>query len=487
MNTELGKSLCNFAGITSDNADLGGGSIDTQLGKSLCNFAGITPDNVDPWVYRGSIDTQVWKSLCNFAGITSDNVDPVEGLIDTHLGRSLGNFAGITCDNVDPGWRVWSALNLGSHFATLLWLPLTMLILGRGSIDTKVVKSLCNFAVITSDNVDPGDGQSILNLGSHFATWLGLPQTMLILGGSIEHSSWEVTLQLCWDYLWQCWSRGLIDTQLGRSLCNFAGITSDHVDPGWGVNQLLNLGSHFATLLGLSLTMLILGGWSIDTQLGKSLCNFAGITSENVDPGAKRSIRHSTWKVTLQLCWDYLCQCWSWGVDWTLNFGKSLCNFAGITSDNVDPGGLGGQSTFNLGSYFATLLRLLLTMLILGAKGSINTQLGKSLCNFAGITSDNVDPRGSIDTQLGKSLCNSCWDYLWQCWCWGCVVNQTLNLGSHSGTLLGLPLTMLILGVGGSIDNQLGKSLCNLCWDYFWQCWSWWCVVDRHSTWEVTL
>ena len=49
IDTELGKSLCNFAGITSDNADLGGGSTDTQLGKLLWNFAGITSDNVDPW------------------------------------------------------------------------------------------------------------------------------------------------------------------------------------------------------------------------------------------------------------------------------------------------------------------------------------------------------------------------------------------------------------------------------------------------------
>ena len=100
--------------------------------------------------------------------------------------------------------------------------------------------------------------------------------------------------------------------------------------------MILNLGGHFATLLGLLLTMLILGaGGSIDTQLGKSLCNFAGITSDNFDPG------------------------WAGGSINT-QLGKSLCNFAGITSDNVDHG------------------------------GSIDNQLGKSLCNFAGITSDNV-------------------------------------------------------------------------------------------------
>ena len=76
-----------------------------------------------------------------------------------------------------------STLNLGSHFVTLLGLPLTMLNLGGGSIDTQLGKSLRNFAGITSDNVDPGGGRSTLNLGSHFTTLLGLPLTMLILGG----------------------------------------------------------------------------------------------------------------------------------------------------------------------------------------------------------------------------------------------------------------------------------------------------------------
>ena len=75
---------------------------------------------------------------------------------------------------------------------------------------------------------------------------------------------------------------GSIDTQLGKSLCNFAGITSDNVDPRG----------------------------SIDTQLGKSLCNFAGITSDNADPwgtGVGWGVnQYSTWEVTLQLCWDYL-------------------------------------------------------------------------------------------------------------------------------------------------------------------------------------
>ena len=42
MTINLGNHFATLAGITSDNVDLGGVVIDTQLGKSLCNFAGIT-------------------------------------------------------------------------------------------------------------------------------------------------------------------------------------------------------------------------------------------------------------------------------------------------------------------------------------------------------------------------------------------------------------------------------------------------------------
>ena len=163
-------------------------------------------------ILGGSTDTQLGKSLCNFAGITSDNVDPWEiGVsIDTQLWKSLCNFGGITSDNVDPG-GVRSILNLGGHFATLLRLPLTMRICGGilgGQFNTQLGRSLCNFAGITSDNVDCG--------------W------------------------------------GSINTQLGRSLCNFAGIISDNGDPEGSLDT--ELGSHFATLVGLLLTMLIQGG-----------------------------------------------------------------------------------------------------------------------------------------------------------------------------------------------------------------------------------
>ena len=123
-----------------------------------------------------------------------------------------------------------------------------------------------------------------------------------VLGAAFDrHLTLEVTLELCWDYLWQCWSwEGSIDTQLWKSLCNFTGITFWQCW-SWGGQLTLNLGSHFATLLGLPLTMLIQG--------------------VGVD-------QHSTWEVTLQLCWDYLWQCWSLGgVNWhsTLEVTLQLC------------------------------------------------------------------------------------------------------------------------------------------------------------------
>ena len=90
-----------------------------------------------------------------------------------------------------------------------------------------------------------------------------------------------------------------MNTQLGKSLCNFAGITSDNVHLGGQLTLTWEV-----TLQELLLTMLILGGGSINTQLGKSLCNFAGITPDNVDPGGRVN-QHSTWEVTLQLWWDY--------------------------------------------------------------------------------------------------------------------------------------------------------------------------------------
>ena len=573
----LGSHFAIFAGITSDNVDAGVcGWSDTQLGKSLCNFAGITSDNVDPgggvfnWHSTWEVTLQLMLALPLTMLILGCGVDRHstwevtlqlcwdylwqcwswgEIRLTPNLGSHFATHAGITSDNVDLGCVVNQTLNLGSHFATLQGLPLTMLILGGGQFNWhwtwEVTLQLCWDYFWQCWSWWGVNQHSTLEVT--YATWLGLPLTMLILGGdSIDtqlgkslcnfagitsdnvdlggvnrHWTWEVTLQLCWDYLWQCGSGGgQLDTQLGKLLCNFAGITSDNVDHwGTGVWSTLNFGSHFATLAGITsdnvdssrvdwystweVTLQL--GWdylwqcwlwvgvnqystwevtlqlcwdylwqcwswgvrglintqlgkslcnfawdyfwqcwsrgSIDTQLGKSLCNFAGITSDNVDLWVAVD-RHWTWEVTLQLCWDYSLTMLILGGSIDTQLGRSLCNFAGITSDNVDL--VGSQSTLNLGSHFATLLGLPLTMRILG--GSIDTQLGKSLCNFAGITPDNVDPgwegvnwHSSLEVTL-----QLCWDYLWQCWSWGAVIS-ILNLGSYFATLLGLLLTMLIL------------------------------------------
>ena len=72
----------------------------------------------------------------------------------------------------------------------------------------------------------------------------------------------------------------------------------------------VKLRSQFAPLLGLPVTLLILGG--INSQLEKSVCTFAGITCDTADPG--RGLIDS-------------------------QVEKLVCTFAGITCDSVDPGG----------------------------------------------------------------------------------------------------------------------------------------------------
>ena len=52
---------------------------------------------------------------------------------------------------------------------------------------------------------------------------------------------------------------------------DFPRFSSDSVDPGGVVNQRSTWERSIKTLQGLHLTMLILGGWLIDGQLGKDL------------------------------------------------------------------------------------------------------------------------------------------------------------------------------------------------------------------------
>ena len=350
-----------------------------------------------------------------------------------------------------------------------------MFILGGGSIDTQLLKWLCNcnFSVLTF-----GGGQSTINFWSDFATttflysplemfilgggggWLTLnfwsdfatttflysPLEMFILGGVNRHSTFEVTLQLqlfC-THLWKCSS--------------------------WGGRSTLNFWSDFATTTFLysPLEMFILGGGLIDTQLLKWLCN---------------------------------------------------CNFSVLPFGNIHPGGgWGGQSTLNFWSDFATATFLYSP---LGGGGSINNQLLKWLCNynFSVLTFGNVHPGRGVDqhstfevTLQLQLFCTHLWKcsswggvdrpstfevtlqlqlfctHLWKCSSWGGW--STLNFWSDfaTATFLYPPLEMFILGGGGSnrhspfeVTLQL-QLFCTHLWKR-----SSWGGFDRPSTFEVTL
>ena len=84
----------------------------------------------------------------------------------------------------------------------------------------------------------------------------------------------------------------------------------------------------------------------------------------------------------------------------TVNLERICDGFGRISSHNVDPQGVNRQSTWK-GSVII-LEGLPLTMLILG--GQLMVNLERICKDFARITSDNVDPGGLIDSQLGKDL-----------------------------------------------------------------------------------
>ena len=424
------------------------------------------------------------------------------GLIDTQLLKWLCNcnFSVLPFGNIHPGggWGGQSTLNFWSDFATatFLYSPLG----GGGSINNQLLKWLCNynFSVLTFGNVHPGRG---VDQHSTFEVTLQLQLFCTHLwkcsswGGVDQHSTFEVTLQLqlfC-THLWggrstiNFWSDfatatflypplemfilgggGSNDTQLLKWLCkyNFSVLTFGNVHPG-GVRSTINFWSDFATTTFLysPLEMFIMGGGgSIDTQLLKWLCkyNFSVLTFGNVHPGGGGSIDTQLLK-------------------WLCN-----CNFSVLTFGNVHPGGR-DWSTLNFWSDFAntTFLYPPLEMFILGGVnwhstfevtlqlqlfcthlwgGSIDNQLLKWLCkyNFSVLTFGNVHPGGvdrhstfEVTLQL-QLFCT----HLWKCSsCGGGWL--TLNFWSDfaTTTFLYSPLEMFILG--GSINTQLLKWLCN--------------------------
>ena len=206
-----------------------------------------------------------------------------------------------------------------------------------------------------------------------------------------------------------------------------------------GVDQWSTWEGSTKTLQGLPLTMLILmlilWDWSM-VNLGRIHEDFARITSDNVDPGGL--IDSQLGKDLWRLCKDYLWQCWSLGQS-RVNLGRICKDFARITSDNVDPG---GQSMVNLERIHKNFARI--TSDNVDPGGSININLERIHEDFARITSDNVDPgRGWLMVNLER------------------ICEDFARITSHN------------VDPGGSIYNQLGKDPWRLCKDYLWQCWSW--------------
>ena len=202
------------------------------------------------------------------------------GSIDTQLLKWLCNcnFSVLTSGNVHLRW--------GGGSIDQLW--------KSNFSDTQLLKWLCNcnFSVLTSGNVHLrwGGGRSTLNFWSDFAnpTFLYSPLEMFTLGGG----------------------GGSIDTQLLKWLwkSNFSVLTSGNVHLRWGggsINtQLLKWLCKMLTFLYSPLEMFTLGGGgSIDTQLLKWLCNcnFSVLTSGNIHLRWGGVDRHSTFEVTLQI------------------------------------------------------------------------------------------------------------------------------------------------------------------------------------------
>ena len=177
------------------------------------------------------------------------------GWSTANLGRICKDFGGITSDSVDPRGVKWQSTWEGST-KTLQGLPLIVLILG------------INWQSTWEGSVK---------------TLQGLPLIVLILGGQST-------------------------VNLGRIHKDFARITSDSVDPGRrGVNQQSTVEGSTKTLEGLPLTVLILGGGgSIDSELGRIHKDFARITSDSVDPGGGGLIDSQLGKDLQRLCKHYL-------------------------------------------------------------------------------------------------------------------------------------------------------------------------------------
>ena len=229
----------------------------------------------------------------------------------------------------------------------------------------------------------------------------GLPLTVFILGVGVNwQSTWEGSTKTLEGLPLTVFIGGGVNWQSTwkGSTKTLPGLTLRLLISGGGGNWQSIWEGSVKTLGGLPLIVLILGG-QLTINLGRIHKDFGRSTSNSVDPGGG-SIDSQHGKDPWRLWKDYLWQCWS----------------------------LGNQLTINL--------------------GRIHEDFGR-------ITSDSVDPEGSINSQLGKDLQTLWKDHLWQCWSWG--VNWQSTWEGSAKTLEGLPLTVLILGVGGQSTVNMGR------------------------------
>ena len=190
-------------------------------------------------------------------------------------------------------------------------------------------------------------------------------------------------------------------SQLGKDLWRLFKdylCTSDHIDHG-GVDQLMV---------------------NLERIHDKVIARITTAALTSVDRG--RAVNpQSTWKGSTKTCKNYLCtsdNVESWGVNRQSTWKGSAKTLQGLPLTVL----IHGEGSINQSSWkgsMKTLQGLPLTVLILGWGGQLTVNLERIHKDFARITSDSVDPggvdwqstwKGSAKTLQGLTL------HLWPCW-----------------------------------------------------------------------
>ena len=230
----------------------------------------------------------------DYGRIASDNADSGGGQSTLNLERIRKDYGRITSDNADPGGGVDRHSTWKGSVKTMEGSPLTMLILGgRSTLNLERIHE--DYGRIASDNADPGEGRSTLNLEGSVKTMKGSPLTMLILGGGGQS-----TLNL--ERIREDYGRiasDNADSWGGRSTLNlericedYGRIASDNADPG-GVDRHSTWKGSAKTMEGSPLTMLILGVDRHSTWKGYAKTMEGSPLTMLIRGGVDR---HSTWK-----------------------------------------------------------------------------------------------------------------------------------------------------------------------------------------------